>query len=105
MLVGFSGGATLTMGQSYLLPSIAAVVVGGTAITGGRGSFLSVVAAALLITTFTTVISSIQIEEGWRTVLYGAVVLIAILAMRDGTTPVMRRLLPLLRGHKKEQST
>jgi ribose transport system permease protein len=88
-----------------LLPSIAAVVVGGTAITGGRGSFLSVVAAALLITTFTTVISSIQIEEGWRTVLYGAVVLIAILAMRDGTTPVMRRLLPLLRGHKKEQST
>jgi ribose transport system permease protein len=63
------------------------------------------VAAALLITTFTTVISSIQIEEGWRTVLYGAVVLIAILAMRDGTTPVMRRLLPLLRGHKKEQST
>jgi ribose transport system permease protein len=105
LLVGFSGGATLTMGQSYLLPSIAAVVVGGTAITGGRGSFLSVLAAALLITTFTTVISSIQIEEGWRTILYGAVVLIAILAMRDGTTPVMRRLLPLLRGHKKQQST
>jgi ribose transport system permease protein len=106
LLVGFSGGATLTMGQSYLLPSIAAVVVGGTAITGGRGSFITVVAAALLITTFTTVISSVQIEEGWRTILYGAIVLIAILAMRDGNAPVMRqRLLPFLRGHKKEQST
>jgi hypothetical protein len=51
------------------------------------------------------VISSVQIEEGWRTILYGAVVLIAILAMRDGKAPVTRRLLPLLRGHEKQQST
>lgn len=105
LLVGFSGGATLTMGQSYLLPSIAAVVVGGTAITGGRGSFMSVVAAALLITSFTTVISSIQIEEGWRTILYGVVVLIAILAMRESNASMTRLLLPLLGVQKKEQST
>ena len=37
LLSGFSGQASLGMGDEYLLPSIAVVVVGGTLITGGRG--------------------------------------------------------------------
>ena len=39
MLVGYANGATLRMGDSYLLPSIASVVIGGSSILGGRGSF------------------------------------------------------------------
>ena len=83
LLVGYAGGATLVMGQSYLLPSIAAVVVGGTSIVGGRGNFVSAVAASLLLTTFSTIISSIQILEGWRTIIYGCLILIAIAALRE----------------------
>jgi ribose transport system permease protein len=71
------------MGQSYLLPSIAAVVVGGTSIVGGRGNYISAVAASLLLTTFSTIISSIQILEGWRTIIYGCLILIAIAALRE----------------------
>ncbi|WP_159097923.1 ABC transporter permease [Aminobacter sp. MSH1] len=93
LLVGFSNGATLTMGQSYLLPSIAAVVVGGTAITGGRGDYFSVVAAALLMTTFSTVISSVQIAEGWRTIIYGLIVLVAIVAMNEETARLFSRVI------------
>jgi ribose transport system permease protein len=83
LLVGYAGGATLTMGQAYLLPSVAAVVVGGTSIMGGRGNYVSAAAAALLLTTFSTIISSVQILEGWRTIIYGLVILIAIAALRE----------------------
>ena len=49
MLAGYSDGATLRMGDSYLLPSIAAVVVGGSSILGGSGSFAATVGGALLL--------------------------------------------------------
>lgn len=83
LLVGYAGGATLTMGQSYLLPSIAAVVIGGTSILGGRGSFPGAVGGAVLLTTLSTIISSLGIAEGWRTVIYGLVILAALFLLRD----------------------
>ena len=83
LMVGYAGGATLTMGQSYQLPSIAAVVVGGTSILGGSGLYLGAVGGALLLTTFSTVIASIGIAEGWRTVIYGIVILLALLLLRE----------------------
>lgn len=83
LMVGYAGGATLTMGQSYLLPSVAAAVVGGTSILGGSGLYLGAVGGALLLTTFSTVISSLGIAEGWRTVIYGFVILLALLLLRE----------------------
>lgn len=83
MMVGYAGGATLTMGQPYLLPSIAAVVVGGTSILGGRGSYLGTVGGAILLTTISTIIGALEMQEGWRIVIYGAVILLALLLMRD----------------------
>lgn len=83
MMVGYAGGATLTMGQAYLLPSIAAVVIGGTSILGGRGTYLGTVGGSILLTTISTIISALAIAEGWRTVINGAVILIAVLLMRE----------------------
>ncbi|HTD33537.1 MAG TPA: ABC transporter permease [Candidatus Elarobacter sp.] len=83
LMMGYSSGATLTMGQSYLLPSIAAVVVGGTSIAGGRGSLAGVAAGALLLTTFTTLVTGLAVGEGWRIVAYGSVILIALLLLRS----------------------
>jgi ribose transport system permease protein len=83
MMVGYAGGATLTMGQPYLLPSIAAVVVGGTSILGGRGNYLGTVGGAILLTTISTIIGALELPEGWRTVIYGAVILLALLLMRE----------------------
>ena len=48
MLVGYSGQAYLGMGDAYLLPAIAVVVIGGTSIFGGKGSYIQTVAGALL---------------------------------------------------------
>lgn len=83
LMVGYAGGATLTMGQSYLLPSIAAVVIGGTSILGGQGIYLGAVGGAVLLTTMSTIISALGIAEGWRTVIYGAVIMVALLLLRE----------------------
>lgn len=91
LMVGYAGGATLTMGQPYLLPSIAAVVVGGTSILGGRGSYLGTVGGAILLTTISTIIGALEMQEGWRTVIYGAVILLALLLMRDDLLASVQR--------------
>ena len=44
LLAGYASKAAQGMGDAYLLPSIAAVVLGGTSILGGRGSYLGTVA-------------------------------------------------------------
>ncbi len=79
MLVGYASGANLSLGSDYLLPSIAAVVVGGTAIAGGRGTYLGTVGGALLLTTVAIDISATSLAEGWKNVLYGGIVLAALL--------------------------
>jgi ribose transport system permease protein len=83
LMVGYGGGATLTMGDSYLLPSIAAVVIGGTSIVGGRGLYAGAIGGAFLLTTLSTVIASIGIAQGWRTIIYGLVILFALVLLRE----------------------
>jgi len=83
LMIGFTNGATVVMGDSYLFPSIAAVVVGGTSIIGGRGNYLGAVGGAVLLTTFSTVIDALGIAEAWRIILYGTVILIALLLLRE----------------------
>lgn len=83
MLTGYSHGATLRMGDDYLLSSIAAVVVGGSSIVGGKGSFLGTVGGALLLTTLSTVLSALGIAHGWKTIIEGSVILIALIALRE----------------------
>lgn len=84
MLLGFSGNAQLSLGTEWLIPAISAVLVGGTMIGSGRGFWLSTVAAAVLLTTITVVIQGTGFSEGWKSVLYGVVVLAALLTTRSG---------------------
>jgi ribose transport system permease protein len=50
LLVGYSTKAYQGMGDAYLLPAIAAVVIGGTNILGGQGRYLGTVVGTILIT-------------------------------------------------------
>jgi ribose transport system permease protein len=63
------------MGDAYLLPAIAAVVLGGTSILGGRGNYLGTVAGVILITLLQSILSVMQIEEFGRHVIYGVVII------------------------------
>ncbi len=82
LIVGFSHGATLSSGDNILIPCIAAVVIGGTSILGGRGNYLGAVGGALLLTTFSTMITALGLDEGWRIILYGLVILGALLVLQ-----------------------
>jgi ribose transport system permease protein len=91
LMLGYVRGVTLTLGQSYLLPSVASVVIGGTSIIGGRGLYLGAAAGAILLTTLSTLVSSLGIAEGWRTVIYGAVIFAALVLLRDDVAQLIKR--------------
>lgn len=82
MLLGYSSGADLNIGASWLLPSITAVVVGGSSIRGGAGSFMGTVGGAVLLTLLGICISAAGIPEGAKQVLYGAIILFALVGAR-----------------------
>jgi ribose transport system permease protein len=63
------------MGDPYLLPAIAAVVLGGTNILGGRGTYLGTIAGVILITLLQSILSVMQIDESGRQIIYGAVII------------------------------
>ncbi|MGP2490557.1 ABC transporter permease [Mesorhizobium sp. PUT5] len=88
LLAGYASKAAQSMGDAYLLPSIAAVVLGGTSILGGRGSYLGTVAGVILITLLQSILSVMQIQEAGRQIIYG-VVIVAMLLLY-GRAPASR---------------
>jgi len=90
MLVGYSNGATLRIGDPYLLPSIAAVVIGGSSILGGRGTFVGTIGGAILLTIFDMIITSLGLAQGWRTMISGGLILAAILLQHEGALDWVR---------------
>ena len=78
-LTGFAGYSYLGMGDAYLLPSIAVVVIGGASILGGRGKYLGSIAGAIVITVLTTLLTILNMPVAARDVLYGLVILAALL--------------------------
>jgi ribose transport system permease protein len=75
LLVGYSGQAYLGQGDEYLLPAIAVVVIGGTSIFGGKGSYVQTVAGALLITVITSILVTVNVDQAGRDILYGTIIL------------------------------
>lgn len=79
ILLGFTNTSSLTMGNPYQLLSIAAVVLGGTSILGGRGHLLGTVSGALLLTLLTALLTAWDFSEAIRRVALGALIIILLL--------------------------
>lgn len=75
LLAGYSAKAYQGMGNSFLLPAIAAVVLGGTHILGGRGRYAGTVVGVVLIVLLNSVLSIMQMPEAGRQIIYGAVII------------------------------
>ncbi|MCW8306588.1 ABC transporter permease [Acidiphilium sp. PA] len=80
LLVGFGGQASLGMGDPYLFTSIAAVVIGGVNILGGRGHYLGVAAGAISLTVLVSVLLALNMPDYVRSIAYGVVILGLLLA-------------------------
>ena len=79
LLAGYASKAAQAMGDPYLLPAIAAVVLGGASILGGRGNYLGTVAGVILVTLLQSILSVMQIPEAGRQIAYGLVIIIMLL--------------------------
>jgi len=79
LLVGFGGQASLGMGTPYLFQSIAAVVIGGVYILGGRGSYVGAAAGAASLTALVSVLLAMDMPEYGRSIIYGIVILVLLL--------------------------
>jgi ribose transport system permease protein len=68
--------ASLSLALPLDLPSVAAAVVGGTSIFGGRGGYGGTIVGALILTVLTTMLTLMQIPEGGRRILFGLIILL-----------------------------
>jgi len=81
-LIGYVGAAFLGLGDAYVLPSIVVAVIGGMSLAGGRGSYVGVAAAAILITVLTSLLTTMQIGEAGRQIIFGCILVVFLLLNR-----------------------
>lgn len=74
------GSAQPATGQGYELQAIAAVVIGGTSLTGGKGSIVGTVIGALIISVLNNGLQIMSIPQEWQNVILGCVILVAVYA-------------------------
>lgn len=75
MLGGQSGAVAISLANSYLLPSVAAVVIGGTSIMGGMGSYSGSVMGALILSVLSYLLATLNSSEAFKQLVYGGIVL------------------------------
>jgi ribose transport system permease protein len=85
LLAGFSGTSDAAVGQPYLFMTVAAVVVGGTSLLGGRGGYGRTIAGTLAITELTTLLIGVGFDTPMQQMLLG--VLIVLLVLLYGREP------------------
>jgi ribose transport system permease protein len=74
VLVGHTNSADLSLASTYLLPSIAAVIIGGTSIFGGRGGYSGSIIGALILTVLDGLLTLLDSPEPVKQILYGAII-------------------------------
>jgi len=80
LYIGLIKAPSLSLAEPLLLPSVAAAVIGGTSIFGGRGGYTGTIVGALILTVLTTLLTILQMPEGSRRILFGLIVLLVTAA-------------------------
>ncbi len=78
LVVGNTGVVFINIGNPFLFPSIAAVAVGGTLLSGGKGTYVGTMAGALVLTLITSLLTTMQMPDSVRRMVLGATLLILI---------------------------
>jgi ribose transport system permease protein len=78
LLLGFTGSAYGDVGEPYLFQTIAAVVVGGAALVGGRGSYIGTLAGVLVLTEINTLLIGLGFQPAAVQSAFGVIILILV---------------------------
>ena len=76
LIGGQSGAVAISLANPFLLPSVAAVVIGGTSIMGGMGNYTGTIMGTLILTVLSYLLATINSSEAVKQMIYGAIVLI-----------------------------
>lgn len=79
LLTGYSNQSFLRMGDGFVLPAIAAVVIGGTSILGGSGGYVGTIFGAIIVTLLQNVLSIEGRSQADQQILFGGIVLLMLL--------------------------
>lgn len=90
--IGYYGGATSGDGAGYELNVIAAAVVGGASLSGGKGTALGAFLGALIIQIITSGIVILGIDQNYSQIIVGAVIILAVVFDQANTWLARRRL-------------
>lgn len=80
MLLGYSGTVSISLADGYMLPSIAAVVIGGTTLAGGVGGYAGTAIGAVVLQTLNSLLTALRMAPAGRQVVNG-IILIFLLSL------------------------
>lgn len=78
-LLGYSGSSFANVGEQYMLASIIAVVFDGTPLSGGKGGYTGTMAGAFLLVILQSILTTVNIDESGRQMVFGATLLVLML--------------------------
>lgn len=79
-LAGYTGSGDFGIGDTYLFPSIGAVVIGGTSILGGRGNYVGTIAGVLILSVIEGILIVLNIGAAGRRITEGLAILVILVA-------------------------
>lgn len=78
-VIGYTGNSFISVGDQYMLPSIIAVVIGGTSLAGGTGGYLGTVAGAIALILLQSVLTTLHLEFWGRQLIFGGTLLLLLM--------------------------
>jgi ribose transport system permease protein len=80
LLSGLTNVASVTLADSLVLPSLAAAVIGGTSIMGGRGGYGGTLVGALILTVISALLTALGFPEAVRQIVFGSIIVVVAAA-------------------------
>ncbi len=74
LVAGLVNTATISLVEVSVLPSVAAAVIGGTSIMGGRGGYAGTIVGAMILTVLTALLTALDLPEAFRQILFGLII-------------------------------
>jgi ribose transport system permease protein len=84
--LGYTNTVSVTLAANQLPPSIAAAVIGGTSILGGRGSFTGTILGTIILCVLSALLTILLLPEPMRQIVFGAIVVLVAAAYTRATT-------------------
>jgi ribose transport system permease protein len=90
LLLGFTGGGYAGVGQPYLFTTLAAVVIGGTSLVGGRGGYGLTILGVLILTVLQTILAGFSLSAAAQEAILGAIIVPMVALYARGPHPRMQ---------------